>query len=207
MNNDEVIHAGKVVLRAKRMEDAANDYAWRVDEELAALDAAAPLKQPFHQFLRSYQESFEYPSPWSQRFGIDTLDGKHIGYCMCYDINLAFGEAEVGIMIGNREYWSKGYGSDSMVGLVNHMFTSTSLRRIYLHTLEWNLRAQRSFTKCGFNAIRSVKRYGQGFLRMEISRDRWLEIREEKLAELRREEIAESKNPSAAAGQSPASPS
>ncbi|MEK7777863.1 MAG: GNAT family N-acetyltransferase [Chloroflexota bacterium] len=197
MSTNGVIQAGKVVLRNKRLEDAADDYEWRVDGELAALDAAPPLTQPYQQFLRSYQETFDFPSPWSQRFAIDTLDGKHIGNCMCYDINLAYGEAEVGIMIGNRAYWDNGYGSHSMVGLIDHMFTSTSLRRLYLHTLEWNLRAQRSFAKCGFTQVRSVKRYGQGFLRMEISRDHWMEIREEKLAELRR----------GAAGQSPASSS
>ena len=191
MSTNGPIWAGKVVLRDKRLEDAVDDYAWRVDEELAALDAAPPLKQPYSQFLHSYQETFDFPSPWSQRFAVDTLDGKHIGNCMCYDINLAYGEAEVGIMIGNRDYWNRGYGTNTMVGLINHMFTSTSLRRLYLHTLEWNLRAQRSFTKCGFSVIRSVRRYGHGFIRMEISRDSWIEIREEKLAELRREQAVE----------------
>ncbi len=188
MSTNGDIRAGKVVLRDKRLEDAADDYAWRVDEELAALDAAPPLTQPYPQFLRSYHETFDFPSPWTQRFAVDTLDGKHIGNCMCYDINLAYGEAEVGIMIGDRAYWDKGYGSHTMVGLIDHMFTSTSLLRLYLHTLEWNLRAQRSFTKCGFTQIRSVRRYGQEFIRMEISRDRWLEIREEKMAELRLEQ-------------------
>ncbi len=187
MSTNGAIQAGKVVLRDNRLEDAADDYAWRVDEELAAMDAAPPLTQPYQQFLRSYQETFDFPSPWSQRFAIDTLNGKHIGNCMCYDINLSYGEAEVGIMIGDRAYWDKGYGSHSMVGLIDHMFTSTSLRRLYLHTLEWNLRAQRSFTKCGFTSVRTTQRYGYKFIRMEISRDQWLEIREEKLAELRRE--------------------
>ncbi|MBM2832738.1 MAG: acetyltransferase, family [Dehalococcoidia bacterium] len=184
----EAIPAGKTVLRLKRPEDAPEDYAWRIDEELSALDATTPLKQPYALFLRSYEESLQYPSPWSQRFAIDTLDGKHIGNCMCYDINLDYGEAEVGIMIGDRAYWNNGYGYHSMVGLVDYMFTSTSLRRLYLHTLEWNLRAQRSFEKCGFTAVRTTQRYGYKFIRMELSRDRWSQIRGEKLAELRREQ-------------------
>jgi hypothetical protein len=32
----------KVVLREKRLEDAANDYRWRVDTEMSHLDAAIP---------------------------------------------------------------------------------------------------------------------------------------------------------------------
>ncbi len=179
------IAAGKVQLREKRLQDAPEDYAWRCDEELATLDATTPLRQPYDEFLRSYEETLLYPSPWSERFAIDTLDGRHIGNCMCYDINTAYGEAEVGIMIGDRDYWSKGYGYHSMVALVDHMFTETSLRKLYLHTLEWNNRARKSFEKCGFVVIRTVSRYGLRLTRMELPRARWLQIREERLADLR----------------------
>lgn len=196
----QAIRAGKVVLRMKRPEDAPDDYAWRVDEELSALDATTPLRQPYPQFLRSYEETLGYPSPWSQRFAIDTLDGKHIGNCMSYDINISYGEAEVGIMIGDRAYWSKAYGYHSMVGLVDHMFTTLSLRKLYLHTLEWNIRAQHSFAKCGFTAIRTISRYGQRFIRMELTRDQWHQIREQKLADLARDS-AEREKPASSPGQ------
>lgn len=204
----ETIRAGKIVLRLKRPEDAPDDYAWRSDEELSALDATTPVKQPYVQFLRSYEESLKYPSPWSQRFAIDTLDGKHIGNCMCYDINLDYGEAEIGIMIGDRAYWNKSYGYHSMVGLIDHMFTSTSLRRLYLHTLEWNLRARQSFEKCGFTPIRATQRNGYKFIRMELSRDRWFQIRGEKLEELGQgQTAAENEAPPPLSGQGTAHPS
>ncbi len=204
----ETMRSGKIVLRLKRPEDAPDDYAWRSDEELSALDATTPLKQPYVQFLRSYEENLQLPSPWSQRFAIDTLDGKHIGNCMCYDINLDYGEAEVGIMIGDRTCWDQGYGYHSMVGLIDYMFCGTSLRRLYLHTLEWNLRAQRSFEKCGFTPVRATQRDGYKFIRMELSRERWFQIRGEKLAELRQEQTAaESEAPSPLSGQGTSHPS
>ena len=184
----EAIYAGKVVLRPKRLEDAPDDYAWRSDEELAALDAAAPLRQPYQQFLRFYEEELRYPSPWSLKFGIDTLDGNHIGNCMCYNINSAYGEAEVGIMIGNRDYWSKSYGYHTIIGLIDHLFESISLRRLYLHTLDWNHRAQRCFEKCGFTQVRTVPRNGQTFIRMELLLDDWTQVGEEKRAALRQEQ-------------------
>ena len=179
--NQEVICAGKVVLRPKRLEDAQDDYAWRVDEELAALDAALPLRQSYEDFLRLYEGELRYPSPWSRRFAIDTPEGKHIGNCMCYDINPSYREAELGIMIGDRDYWSRSYGYDSMVALVDLMFREVSLRRLYLHTLEGNIRARKCFEKCGFTLRRMVRRDGKSFALMELFRDRWNETREEKI--------------------------
>jgi RimJ/RimL family protein N-acetyltransferase len=190
MTKAEVIHAGKVVLRPKRLEDAPDDYAWRCDPELADLDATSPLTQPYPEFLRFYQEELRYPSAWSMRWGIEDADGKHIGNCMCYDINMAFGEAELGIMIGNRDYWSRSYGYDTMIGVINHLFTNTSLKRLYLHTLTWNRRAQRCFEKCGMTPIRTVQRYQRELLHMELRRDTWLRVREEKLAPLRAAEAS-----------------
>ena len=182
MVEQDVIRSSKVVLRPKRPEDARDNYAWRVDEELATLDATVPLRQSFEDFERLHREESLHPSPWSQRFSIYTLDGKHIGNCMCYDINMSYGEAEMGIMIGDRGYWSQSYGYHSVVALVDHMFRSTSLRRLYLHTLEWNARARRCFEKCGFTFRRVVERSGKSFALMDISRDHWRGIRDEKLA-------------------------
>ena len=175
------ICAGKVVLRPKRLEDAWDDYAWRADEELAALDAALPFRQSYEDFLRLYEGELRYPSPWSRRFAIDTPEGKHIGNCMCYDINPSYREAELGIMIGDRDYWSQSYGYDSMVALVDIMFHEGSFRRLYLHTLEGNIRARKCFEKCGFSLHRFVRRDGKNFALMELFRDRWYETREERI--------------------------
>lgn len=183
-----VIRAGKVVLRPKRPEDARDDYDWRCDEELANLDATSPLKQEFSQFVRHYEDELRFPATWSVRYGIDTLDGKHIGNIMCYEINSSRGEAELGIMIGNRDYWSQSYGYHTIVGLVDHIFQDTELRRLYLHTLDWNIRAQRSFKKCGFSPVRAVHHFGREMVMMELTRDNWWEMRGEKLAPLREAE-------------------
>ena len=170
----------KVVLREKILSDAEDDYAWRTDEELAKLDATRPLRMSFNDFLRYTREEIDYPSPRSRRFAIDTHDGKHIGNCMYYDIDLRRGQAELGIMIGDRDYWSRGYGTDSVNTLLTHIFTSTSIDRVYLHTLEWNQRARNSFAKSGFKELRPVRRNGLDFIYMEVWRTEW-----ERLANLR----------------------
>jgi RimJ/RimL family protein N-acetyltransferase len=178
---EQIIAAGKVMLRPKRLEDAWDDYTWRVDGGLAAMDAAAPLRQSFEQFLRHYKDELHHHSPWSQRYSITTLDEKHIGNCMSYDINVSFGEAELGIMIGDRDYWNQSYGYDSMIALVDHMFTSTSLCRLYVHTLEWNKRARRCFEKCGFTLRGIENRSSKSFALMDIFRNQWYQVRDEKL--------------------------
>ena len=163
----------KVVLRAKRIEDAANDYAWRSDEELARLDAALTLRIPYRNFLTSYTDEISRTSPRRQRFAVETRDGRHIGNCMYYNVDRGKGEAELGIMIGDRDYWDQGYGGDTVATLLQHMFNTMGLQRVYLNTLEWNVRAQRCFEKCGFVTRKKRRRYNGTFVVMDIRRSDW----------------------------------
>ena len=174
---DVVVLGNKVLLRQKRVEDAEDDYWWRVDEELAALDATGPLRMAYPEFVRMYQSELRHPSLWMRRYAIDTFDERHIGNCMFYDIDMVAGEGELGIMLGNRDYWSKGYGLDAMAHLVEECFKSPTMKKLYLHTLEWNARARRAFAKCGFREVRPVRRAGRDFIRMEITREEWEEVR------------------------------
>ncbi|MEX2599074.1 MAG: GNAT family N-acetyltransferase, partial [Dehalococcoidia bacterium] len=139
----------KVVLREKRLEDAPDDHRWRQDPELAELDAAAVLRQPLKDFTRDLEQELRFPTPWVKRFGVDTLDGVHIGNCMLYDIDTVTGQCELGILIGNREYWDHGYGREALHLLMEECFGMPSMERLYLHTLAWNARARRAFAGAG----------------------------------------------------------
>jgi RimJ/RimL family protein N-acetyltransferase len=175
MIGDELVLAGqKAVLREKRLSDAANDYAWRSDLELSRYDAVLPLKLSFREFTLYYTEqlrSFKEDRRW---FAIDTLDGKHIGNCMYYDVDKTRKQAKIGIIIGDRDYWGKGYGADALMTLVSHVFHDLKLERVYLDTLEWNVRAQRCFQKCGFVVSGHLNDKGHKFIIMELYRG-WLE--------------------------------
>jgi RimJ/RimL family protein N-acetyltransferase len=167
------IDAGEVVLRPKLVEDAERDYAWRTDPELSALDATRPINLTFREYVRYYRDEIEFPSPWSVRFAIEDGEGRHIGNCMYYDINWDRREAELGIMIGDKSYWSRGYGTLAVKALVDHVFSSENLDRVYLHTLSDNFRAQRAFSKAGFQPVRRVRREGYEFINMELWREEW----------------------------------
>lgn len=159
----------KVRLRPKRLQDAARDYSWRRDAELCRLDAAAPISCSFEKFLNTYIQELHYPGK-SLRFAIETLDGKHIGNCSYFNMDETKGEGEMGIMIGDRAYWDRGYGTDAILISLNHIFSQTSLKRIYLKTLKWNARAQKCFRKCGFVPCGELIHRGHTFVIMEIQR-------------------------------------
>jgi RimJ/RimL family protein N-acetyltransferase len=168
-----MITGNRIILRDKRVADAQDDYAWQTDPELARLDAAPVLILSFPHYLESYANELRLSNPAKRRFAIDTADGNHIGNCSYYGLNEAKGEAELGIMIGNRDYWNKGYGTDAVTTLVSHIFRQTNLRRIYLKTLETNIRARKCFQKCGFSPYSRMDRDGYSFTLMEIHRQDW----------------------------------
>lgn len=170
---DELARGTLVRLRRKRLEDAQTDYRWRRDPELARFDAATPLRSTFQEFLVTYTDDIRYPSPYRRVFAVEDLDGHHIGNVMYYNIDERRGEAELGITIGDKRYWGQGYGADTVRTFLTYLFTETGLRRIYLNTLDWNVRAQRSFRKAGFVPIGMNRRGFHTFVTMECRRE-WL---------------------------------
>ena len=167
-----MIIGSKIKLRDKRLADALDDYIWRTDPELAWLDAAPLLTTTFSTYLSDYADELRYPFPTRHRFAVETLDGKHIGNCSYYNVDETKAEAELGIMIGNRDYWDMGYGTDTVTTLISYIFHQTNLKRIYLKTLDSNIRAQKCFKKCGFSPDGHMVRDGFSFKLMEINRKR-----------------------------------
>lgn len=163
----------KVKLREKRLADATDDYAWLTDAELAELDAVPLPTTTFPQYLSDYTSNLRYPPTIRHQFAIETKEGKHIGNCTYYGINETKGEAELGIMIGNRDYWDQGYGTDAVATLLDYVFQRTKLNRLYLKTLISNARAQKCFTKCGFIPHGHLKKDGYSFVLMELHRQEW----------------------------------
>jgi RimJ/RimL family protein N-acetyltransferase len=169
----------KIKLRYKRISDAKEDYSWQVDPELARLDAALPLTITYQQYLSEYTFELCYPSANRHEFGIETLSGEHVGNCVYYNVNASESKAEIGIMIGNRDYWNHGYGVEAINALLEHIFNRTRLEKIYLTTLDWNVRAQKCFKKCGFNECGELERDGSCFLLMVINRDEWEKLHDQ----------------------------
>ena len=59
--------------------------------------------------------------------------------------------AEIGISIGEKQFWNQGYGTDAMRLIVGYRFENLNLNCIYLHVFETNPRGKRSYEKVGFS--------------------------------------------------------
>src|SRR5690348_16737010 len=104
------------------------DYSWRCDPELARFDAAPPLRISLNDFRSTYEEDLRYPGQFRRVYAIEALEtGDHIGNVMYYNIDEQRGEAELGITIGDRRYWSAGYGRDAVRTFVRFLFDTAKL--------------------------------------------------------------------------------
>ena len=86
----------------------------------------------------------------------------------------------MGIGLGEREYWGKGYGTDTMRLAVRYAFMELNLNRVTLNVFEYNPRAIRCYEKAGFRhegrQRQFLNRNGRRWdvLEMGILRDEWL---------------------------------
>jgi RimJ/RimL family protein N-acetyltransferase len=84
------------------------------------------------------------------RLAIETLEGRHIGSCGLDMASEANRTAELGIMIGEKDCWGLGYGTDAIVTLCGLGFRQLNLHRVGLCVFPFNPRGQRCYEKCGF---------------------------------------------------------
>jgi RimJ/RimL family protein N-acetyltransferase len=82
---------------------------------------------------------------------IDTLaESRHIGSIALHEVNGEDRKATLGVMIGDKDYWSRGYGTDAIVTLLRFGFDEMNLNRVDLSVDEDNVRGITCYRKCGF---------------------------------------------------------
>ena len=109
-------------------------------------------------------------------------DDRPIGTIGLHSIDLTNGTADLGIAIGEKGEWSKGYGTDALRALCDFGFGDLRLERIGLLVYAGNDRARRSYEKAGFRHEGTLRR--AHFTRgehedvnvMSLLRDEWLTL-------------------------------
>lgn len=81
---------------------------------------------------------------------IETNDGDQIGNISLFSINWKDRHAELGITIGDQDYWNQGYGTDSIRTILRLAFDDMNLHRVALRVHEDNTRGIRCYEKVGF---------------------------------------------------------
>jgi len=149
-----MIRGEKVVLRPVDLKDAPNLTRWLNDEEVTAF---LPVWMPVT--LTDEEQWIRNEESGRMRFAIDALDGRHIGNCSLRQAGGHGRVSEVGLFIGNREYWGKGYGTDATVTLCTFGFVYQNLDRIALYCVADNAAAVRCYEKAGFEHEGRLRRH------------------------------------------------
>jgi RimJ/RimL family protein N-acetyltransferase len=76
-----------------------------------------------------------------------------IGNCGLININQVNRTAEIGIIIGNKYYWNKGYGEEAIKLLLDYSFKYLNLQNIMLSVFSFNERGIKCYKKIGFKEI------------------------------------------------------
>jgi RimJ/RimL family protein N-acetyltransferase len=79
--------------------------------------------------------------------------GRPIGGTGLHDIDHRHGTAEFGILIGEKECWGKGYGTEATRLMLDYGFTALGLHNIMLRVHSYNERGLRAYTRAGFRII------------------------------------------------------
>ncbi|MDY6012691.1 GNAT family protein [Clostridium sp.] len=161
----------KVLLRAYKEEDIEKILSFVNDFEVKKLlDSNTPFP------ISKWEEEV-----WIKKNrGIDSLTydfaieeistGNIIGGCSINSVNVKNRNCTIGIMIGDKNYWGKGYGYDALSILIKFIFEECNIEKIKLSVFSLNPRAIACYKKLGFKEEGRLKReiYREGKYHDEI---------------------------------------
>lgn len=158
-----MLEGNLVSLRAMETEDLEDVLRWVNDREVTLW--LTSLRYPM---ARKDEKKWLDDAPANSfadgvRLAIETKDGKHIGGINLHRTNPEDRKAGLGIMIGEKDHWSNGYGTDAVLILLKLAFDEMNLHRVWLQVFPENERAIACYLKCGFRE--------EGRLRQEVFQD------------------------------------
>lgn len=141
----------KVVLRAMTKADLAMRHQFENDTETVLLaDDEPPMPVSLEwleaDFERGLQKDRAKDAVW---FAIEA-DGKFIGGCGLFRFNTTSHTCALGICIGDKDYWGRGYGREVIGLLLDYAFRFRNLHKVWLTTGSHNERSRRCYLACGF---------------------------------------------------------
>ncbi len=151
----------RIYLRPLEMEDIDSFIMWLNDQEVRQyLSRITPLNSIRE---RGFIENL-YKDDRGIVLGIVLKENDQlIGNISLDGVSIPNRHAYLGIFIGDKSCWSKGYGTEALDLVLEHGFNQLNLHRIFLTVLSFNARAIRVYEKVGFKR--------EGVLREHIYRN------------------------------------
>jgi len=145
------------------------------------------------QFLQAYYPIFEADElEWLDKLQkskenivfviVDAKTKKPIGTMGIHRINWKDRIATTGALIGEKNYWGKGYGSEAKMLLLSYAFNTLNLRKICSAVISFNERSKAYSLKCGYKVEGVLKQHifknGRYWdeIQLAIFRKDWLPI-------------------------------
>jgi RimJ/RimL family protein N-acetyltransferase len=182
---DTNIFRGELVrLAAEDPETAGKAFSdWARDTEYTRLLDNEPSRLWSVKKIQSWIErDLEKGYPSGYFYVIRTLaEDRLIGFLNLFGLSWMHGDTWLGIGLGEREYWGKGYGTDAVRVILRYAFTELNLRRVTLGVFAYNPRAIKSYEKAGFKVEGRLRQYivreGQrnDMIVMGVVREEWLQ--------------------------------
>lgn len=92
-------------------------------------------------------------------FAIRDKNGQVVGTCGLYAISWVCRRAQFNILIGEKEVWNKGYGTEAARLILDYAFAKLNLESVQLGVNAENLRAIASYKRAGFVAEGARRRF------------------------------------------------
>ncbi|MEO3944937.1 GNAT family protein [Gorillibacterium sp. CAU 1737] len=140
----------RVSLMTVRPEDAARISHWLNDLEITVPLGGEAYTPIFPERMRREIET----DGQNHSFLIvvnETI--QPIGRCHLYSLDFINNSGRLGIFIGERDQWGKGYGTEAVNLLLEYAFHLLNLNSIMLGVFEFNERALHCYRKAGFREI------------------------------------------------------
>ena len=145
----------RLILRPHVPSDAEKFQAWDGDAELTYLnDDDSDRYRPF-----TLDEARLYMADIARQdgrrgvlhFAIEKKAGAaYIGYCMIAEIERQHRRCKIGVTIGERAEWGKGYAHEALVPVIDYCFNGLKLNRVMAEIYCMNERSRRLFEGLGF---------------------------------------------------------
>ena len=144
------IEGERIYLREVRISDVNEDYyKWLNDNEIGQYLETRFQPQSIES-IREYVSSLLGSCESIFLAIIVKENDKHIGNIKLGPINWLHRFADVSLMLGDKENWGKGYGTEAIKLVVDYAFSRLNLHRLNAGIYENNVGSIKVFTKVGF---------------------------------------------------------
>lgn len=144
-----ILYGDKIYLKILSVEDVSDAYvSWMNDYEIVKYTESRfypQTKEAVKQFvIRMGNEN-------NTLFGIFTKNNKaHIGNIKLGSINWIHRYADIGIIIGDKEYWGQGIATEAIGLVVEYAFKQLNLHKLIAAAYQYNTGTVKAFKKNGF---------------------------------------------------------